>query len=183
MTSIEPELHVEPFSVALPFVIRLARPDDLPKLEWYGQYTHFRTVFRRTYRDQLAGRRLMIIADCNGFPVGQIFMQTHREPKNGDIPHDRRTYFYSLRVMDMFQGEGVGSRLLEAAEQIAATYGYQWATIAAAKDNPRARELYERRGYRAYMEDLGNWSYVDHEGRTRHVHEPCWVLEKQIRVR
>ena len=36
--------------------------EDLPKLEWYGEYLHFRRVFRRAYDDQLAGRRLMLLA-------------------------------------------------------------------------------------------------------------------------
>lgn len=163
-------------SITLDVKFRVARADDLPKLEWFGQYTHFRTVFRRTYRDQVRGRRLMLIAECNNFPIGQIFMQTGHENR-------QRTYFYSLRVMDMFRGQGIGTRLLEEAESIAMTYGYPIATIAAAKDNPRARRLYERQGYQVIGEDAGFWSYIDHENRTHHVHEPCWVLEKRLVLR
>ncbi len=163
-------------SVTMEVTFRLARADDLPKLEWYGQYTHFRAVFKRTYRDQLQGRRLMLIAECNDFPIGQVFMQTGRD-------NHQRTYFYSLRVMDMFRGKGIGTRLLEEAESIALTYGYHAATIAAAKDNPRARSLYERHGYQLIGEDAGIWSYIDHENKTRHVHEPCWVLEKRLIIR
>jgi len=162
--------------IALAITFRTARLDDLPKLEWYGQYAHFRNVFRRTYREQLQGRRLMIVADCGGFPIGQIFMQTGGESR-------RKTYFYSLRVMDMFRGHGIGSRLLEEAESIAATYGYTSASIAAAKDNPRARKLYERHGFLLIGEDAGRWSYIDHEGKNRHVQEPCWVLEKTLILR
>ena len=43
-------------------IFRPAERDDLPKLEWYGQYTHFRRVFQRAYEDQVAGRRLMLLA-------------------------------------------------------------------------------------------------------------------------
>ncbi|MFP4321546.1 MAG: hypothetical protein ACLFTK_03755, partial [Anaerolineales bacterium] len=49
---------------------RLARADDLPKLEWGGEYTHFRRVFNYTYSEQQAGRRLMLLADFNNYPVG-----------------------------------------------------------------------------------------------------------------
>ena len=173
MTTLEP---MPSMSVSLNVQFRLARADDLPKLEWYGQFTHFREVFRRTFREQRLGHRLMLIADCNHFPIGQIFMQVGPEAKN-------RTYLYSFRVMDMFRGQGVGTRLIEEAETIALTYGYHAATIAAAKNNPRARQLYERLGYKVVAQDAGRWSYVDHEGRTRYVHEPCWVLEKRLTLR
>ncbi len=162
--------------VGLAITFRTARLDDLPKLEWYGQYTHFRNVFRKTYKEQLQGRRLMLVADCGGFPIGQVFMQTGGETR-------RKTYFYSLRVMDMFRGHGIGSRLLDEAENIAIAYGYMSASIAAAKDNPRARQLYERHGFLLIGEDAGRWSYVDHEGKSRYVHEPCWVLEKTLLLR
>jgi GNAT superfamily N-acetyltransferase len=169
-------------TVELPIVLRLATAADLSKLEWYGQYTHFRALFHRTFREQQQGRRLMLIADCNDFPIGQLFVQLH----TGDYSRhhgQKRAYFYSLRVMDMFQGHGIGSSLLEKAESMVAGKGYSWVTIAAAKDNPSARRLYERRGYHIVNEDPGNWSYLDHEGKTRHVHEPCWILEKRLHLR
>ncbi|MDX2159785.1 MAG: GNAT family N-acetyltransferase [bacterium] len=164
------------FTLTLHLRFRAARLDDLPKLEWYGQYAHFRNLFRKTFREQQKGRRLMLIAECNQFPVGHIFMQTGSEK-----PYC--TYFYSFRVMEHFRGCGIGTRLIQEAETIALTYGYRRAAIAAAKDNPGARRLYERMGYQVMGEDAGRWSYVDHENRVRHVHEPCWVLEKSLVIR
>lgn len=173
MTTLEPKPRM---AIQLEITFRLARADDLPKLEWYGQYTHFRNVFKQTYRAQIEGSRLMLLADCNHFPIGQLFMHVGGRTQ-------QRTYFYSLRVMEHFRGQGIGSRLLQEGEAIALTYGYQAASIAAAKNNPRARELYERIGYHIVSQDDGRWSYIDHEGRTRHVHEPCWVLEKRLMMR
>ena len=169
-------------TLELPVALRLATYSDLPKLEWYGQYTHFRTLFRRTYQDQLQHRRLMLVADCNNFPIGNIFIQLN----NGEArvtEGRRRAYFYSLRVMEMFQGFGIGTQLIREAESLTADHGFSWATIAAAKDNARARRLYERLGYRVFGEDEGKWNYLDHENRMRYVHEPCWVLEKRIELR
>jgi ribosomal protein S18 acetylase RimI-like enzyme len=173
MAALEREmLHVD-----LDIVIRLATQDDLPKLEWGGEYTHFRRLFTRTFQDQERGTRLMLVADCNGFPVGQIFLH----PKNGDGRHKgRRGYLYSLRVMEMFRGLGIGTTLIIAAERYAAETGCGWCTIAVAKDNPRARGLYERLGYQIYGDESGNWHFLDHRGRIRRVHEPCWVLEKLL---
>jgi ribosomal protein S18 acetylase RimI-like enzyme len=175
-------LNKPTLTLEMPVAFRLANYGDLPKLEWYGQYTHFRALFRRTYQEQLQHRRLMLVADCRNFPVGNIFIQlSSSEQRISD--GRKRAYLYSLRVMDMFQGQGIGTRLVLEAEVLAADHGFSWVTIAAAKDNIRARHLYERLGYRVFAEDEGKWNYLDHENRMRYVHEPCWVLEKRIELR
>ena len=171
--------HERVIKLDMPIVLRLAREDDLPKLEWYGQYRHFRLVYRRTYREQILGHRLMILAVCRDFPIGQLFIQLRS--KEGRVAEQgRKAYFYSLRVMDMFQNLGIGSRLLDEAEAVVGSLGYHSATIAAAKHNPDARRLYERRGFRVFAEDEGRWRYIDHKGMVRLVHEPCWLLEKSL---
>jgi ribosomal protein S18 acetylase RimI-like enzyme len=161
-------------NVQVPMVLRLATRADLPKLEWYGQYTHFRRVFQKTYQDQLNGHRLMLIADSNNFPIGQVFVKLNKQDD------DRHVYLYSLRVMEMFRGLGIGTQLVLEAERIARENNYEWASIGVTKDNLAARRLYERLDYQVVREDAGEWNYVDHEGRTRYVHEPCWLLEKHL---
>ncbi len=175
MTAIERHGMILEMKVAF----RPAEREDLPKLEWYGQYTHFRRVFQRAYEDQLAGRRLMLLADVNGWPVGQIFIQLEMFDDSYPGGH-KRAYLYSLRVMDAFQKQGIGTALVREAEFILMERHYQSVSIAAAKDNEGARRLYERLGFRVFTEDAGRWHYVDHEGHTRQVVEPCWVLEKQL---
>ncbi len=175
MTALEQPTIIVPLSITL----RPATRDDLPKLEWYGQYIHYRNLFRRAFREQQLGRRLILVADCNGFPVGHIFIQ-FIEP---DASLERRAYLYSFRVMEMFRGQGIGTHLLQEAELILQERGYVSATISVAKDNPAARRLYERLGYRIFAEDEGRWRYVDHRGTLRLVHEPCWMLHKQIGLR
>jgi ribosomal protein S18 acetylase RimI-like enzyme len=161
---------------------RLARRDDVPKFEWFGQYTHFRNLFRKAFREQERGQRLILVADCADFPIGHVFILLHSE--NERIADGQtRGYFYSFRVMEMFRGQGLGTRLLTEAEAILLERGFHWATIAAAKDNARARQLYERLGYTVFAEDIGEWSYTDHRGTLRNVHEPSWLLEKQLLLR
>ena len=167
-------------SVQLEVVLRIAEKTDLPKLEWNGEYTHFRRIFQRAYEDQLLGRRLMLLADLNGTPIGQVFIQLESYD-NIFITQHKRAYLYSVRVMEMFRHKGIGSALLREAESILMEREYESASIAAAKENPGARRLYERLGYSVFTEDAGRWQYVDHEGKTRYVHEPCWLLEKHFR--
>lgn len=175
MTTLDPAS----FTLEMSIRLRIATKDDIPRLEWFGQYAHYRNVFRRTFREQIDGRRLILIADCNDFPVGHIFIQL----KSGNryiADGMSRAYFSSFRVMEMFRGQGLGTRILKEAELIITERGFRWATIAAGKDNPRALNLYERLGYQRFGEDPGRWSYVDHHGVLRQVEEPCWILEKDL---
>ena len=167
------------FTLDIPVTLRLAREEDLSLLEWRGQYTQFRTIFRRTYREQLMGRRLMILAAVQDVPIGQVFVQLRSREQRIAV-HGKRAYLYALRVMDMFQSMGIGGRLLDEAETMVMTMDYEWTTIAVAKDNLRALQLYERKGYQIFDESDGNWSYTDHKGRVQSVQEPCWLLEKRL---
>jgi ribosomal protein S18 acetylase RimI-like enzyme len=174
--------HERRLTLNIEITLRLATQSDLPKLEWYGQYTHFRAVYRRTFQEMEHGNRLMILADCQDFPIGQVFVQLRSREKR--VAQDQqRAYLYSLRVMEMFRGCGIGTQLVQEAEAMVSAMGYTWTTIAAAKTNPKARRLYERMGYVIFAEDAGEWSYTDHRGIVQFVHEPCWLLEKAIGVR
>lgn len=169
------------WTLNLPITLRTARAADIPKLEWYGQYAHFRHMLRRAYRDQLNERRVILVADCRSFPVGCIFIQLHSSNQHV-ADGSTRAYLYSFRVMELFQNNGIGTRLLNAAEDTLCQRKFRWATIAVAKDNRRALHLYERLDYRVFAEDAGQWSYTDQNGQTRYVHEPSWVLEKALPV-
>lgn len=158
----------------LDLTYRLAVESDIPKLEWMGEYTHFRKIFQYTYEEQKHGRRLMLIADCNHFPIGQIFMLM------SDFWEEDRGYLYSLRVMEPFQGMGIGTALIQQAERIMRDHHLNYVSIAVARTNPQARRLYERLGYHVYTEDEGRWSYTNHENVMVEVHEPCWMLEKAL---
>jgi ribosomal protein S18 acetylase RimI-like enzyme len=178
------------FRLQIDIRLRSATADDLPLLEWYGQYTHFRRMFRVTYEDQVAGKRLMLLADLNGYPIGQVFILFGQPAKTFGAQFKKMTranqelrgYLYALRVMDHFRGMGIGTRLLAEAEHLLLEHDNAWATISVAKINERALKLYERLGYRIYGEDAGRWSYVNHLGEIIQVHEPCWMLEKFLKM-
>jgi len=167
------------FSVEVPIKVRKASKEDLYKLEWYGQFIHYRYLFRRSYKEQAKGKRLLLVADSADYPIARLFLQfrgNNKHMANGFS----RAYLYSFCVMEMFRGRGIGSRLLDAAEHLLYRKNFRIATIAVAKDNPRALQLYLRRGYRKFAEEEGKWEYKDHRGRLCQVHEPCWLLEKRL---
>jgi ribosomal protein S18 acetylase RimI-like enzyme len=55
-------------------------------------------------------------------------------------------YLQGVAVDEAFRGEGIGSRLLDHAEEVAATAGARRFVLDVAVENDAARRLYERRG-------------------------------------
>lgn len=160
-------------------IIRPIRESELPALEWDGSYTKYRKVFQQTYEDTVRGQRVMLVAAQTSQIVGQVFIQlssTERRYADGYS----RGYLYSLRVKPDWQAQGIGTRLVKAAETTLRARGFTTAVIAAGKENPRARQLYERLGYRAFAEDPGVWYFQDVNGVQQSVSEPCWVMQKRL---
>jgi ribosomal protein S18 acetylase RimI-like enzyme len=158
-------------------LIREAREQDLPEMEWEGRYQHFRRLYRHALSEAKRGRRVLLVAEVKDQIVGQVFVQlTSSRAELADGSHSG--YLYSFRVRPEFRNQGIGTQLLLEAEATLRGQGFERAVIAVARDNSRALRLYESKGYQRFAEDPGEWSYVDHEGRVRHVSEPAFMLEK-----
>ena len=158
-------------------MIRLATEADLPDLEWDGEYRHFRRLYRQAMRDARRGNRALLVAEIEGQIVGQLFVQ-YNLIRSDLINEAHSAYLHAFRVRPAYRNLRVGTRLMQTAETHLIDRGYRRALIAVAQDNPDARRLYERLGYRFYAEDPGVWSYIDDQGRMKHVREPAFILEK-----
>lgn len=166
-------------SIQLEVTIRKLQRHDLPKLEWHGQFKHYRHLFARSYQGQVDGNRLMLVADVNDYPVGRLFIQFY-SPRSKVSDGRTKAYLYSFHVMEIFRGQSIGTRLIHAAETVLHKKKFHVAKIAVARDNEGALKLYQRQNYHIYGESEGRWQYHDHRGRVRYVHEPCWLLEKKL---
>jgi ribosomal protein S18 acetylase RimI-like enzyme len=159
--------------------IRKGCEADLPALEWEGEYCHFRQVYRRAMEEALRGLRAILVAEAEGRLVGQLFIQF----RGSDISRGSRGrygYLHAFRVRPSYRNLGIGTRLVAEAESILRARGCTRAMIAVARANPSALALYQRLGYAVTGDDPGKWSYLDHQGRVCHVHEPSYVLEKPL---
>jgi ribosomal protein S18 acetylase RimI-like enzyme len=163
----------------LDFVIRHGKEDDLPALEWEGEYAQYRSVYRAAWNDVRRGERAILVAEVEERIVGQIFIHfTCPWPVPGaDRPAG---YLYAFRVRPSHRGMGIGQRLLRDAEGALVAAGATHAVIAVAQDNLDARRLYERIGYVWMADDPGTWAYIDERGRSRNVAEPAHLLVKEL---
>lgn len=159
--------------------IRVAREEDLPALEWEGEYTHFRRLYQDIFRSAQRGEAVLWVAELEGKIIGQLFVQlSSGRPELAD--GERRAYIYGFRVRSEYRRRGVGTRMMNAAEMDLVKRGYRLVTLNVNRDNPGARRLYERLGYRVVGSEEGRWSYVDDRGQRREVHEPAWRMEKNL---
>lgn len=153
---------------------------DLPSLEWSGELIHFRRLFAQAYQQAELGYAVLWMAE---YPqaglVGQVFVQLNsHDPLLADGKH--QAYIHGFRVRTGYRDQGIGSLLLQTAENDLVARGYRMVVLNVGQDNKDARRLYERRCYRIIGTVPGRWSYLDHLGRRRDVLEPAWRMEKKL---
>lgn len=161
-------------------VIRLMREEDLPALEWDGEYSHFRNVFLQAWQRFQNGLSVLWVAELPGVGlIGQVFIQlicNRHELADGAT----RAYLYSFRVRPAYRGQGLGSRILQTVENDLRQRGFRYVTLNVGKENQQAQKMYKRHGYRVVAHEPGNWSYIDEKGCLIEMHEPAWRMEKKL---
>lgn len=161
-------------------LVRQLVVDDLPALEWNGQFTHFRRMYREIYQSSCQGKALMWVAELSGKEiVGQLFVQlsgSREELADGLY----RAYVYGFRIKPQFQGAGLGTRLLQTVEEDLRNRDFEWITLNVGRGNFKARRFYHLRGYKIVAAEPGQWAYSDEQGRVHHVNEPAWRMVKHL---
>ena len=162
-------------------IIRHAIENDLPALEWDGEYSHFRNLYRDIFESSIKGETIMWLADLNKVGIiGQLFTQLwSSKPELAD--GRTRAYFFAFRVRNLYQNQGIGSKLLEIAEKDIIERGYSWCVLNVNKDNLTARRFYEKFGYQVVGSEIGRWSYIDQNGKVHEANEPSWRMEKPLK--
>jgi ribosomal protein S18 acetylase RimI-like enzyme len=88
--------------------------------------------------------------------------------------------FSQLAVMDPLQGLGMATMLIGVGEQRVRTRGLAFAALGVEDDNPRARRLYERLGYRASDRQHASWEIEDDDGILQLYETTLTILRKRL---
>ncbi len=143
--------------VVVPLTVRDLTAADLPSCAWSGGPMHLAAVAEALDR---AGRgEVEYLAACppSGLPVALGGIDYAKIPGAGLL--------WMLAVHGALQSCGIGTILIEAAEQRIRARGLRRAELGVEENNPRARALYERLGYVAYGSAPESW---DEDARTGH---------------
>jgi ribosomal protein S18 acetylase RimI-like enzyme len=159
-------------------IIRQVRADDLPALEWEGEFAHFRRLYFDAFRRSQRGLSVLWVAEMEPQALlGQVFIQLQCDRPELCNGIDR-AYMYGFRVRPAFRSMGLGSLMLETLERDLLERNYRFLTLNVARDNDAAIRLYRRRGFHVVAPEPGDWQYIDDKGRLQDVHEPAWRMEK-----
>jgi ribosomal protein S18 acetylase RimI-like enzyme len=175
---------IPPHPVTLPtskrtIIFRKVTAEDLTALEMGGMFTHFRRVYARALVEQQQGLRLLLIAESANVVVGRIFTLFRSSDKR-IADGKERAYLYCSSFHPDYRYEGLGTLMMQYIESLLQARGIACITLAVAKDNEGALRLYKRLHYTILRESPGQWDYIDHEGKRQQVHEPCYILGKQL---
>jgi len=162
-------------------IVRQVRKEDLPALEWEGEFKHFHNLYADTYARMVKGLTVMWVAE---FPqqgiIGQVFLQLMADrPELAD--GWQRAYLFSFRIRPQYRNLGLGTKIVKVLEDYLLEKRFSRLTLNVGKDNPDALRLYKRQGFQVVGEEPGVWSYIDDKGNWQTVREPSWRMEKLLR--
>src|SRR4030066_446104 len=118
-----------------PVFIRQANKDDLPALEWHGEYAHFRRLYADTYSMAQQDKAVIWIAELDGSGlIGQCFVSLKgNRPELAD--GTTRAYMYGFRIQPQFRNQGIGTSIMRTIENDLKQRGFQQATLNVRQDN------------------------------------------------
>jgi ribosomal protein S18 acetylase RimI-like enzyme len=156
-------------------IIRALRKEDGLKLEWQGG-ADLRNFYERQWAAHEIGEAFVLVADFNGFPIGQAALYWEGKPAHPGIPD-----LQSLRVHPIFQGQGIGTQLLDAGALVVKERGFSQIGLSVNPDNLRAHHLYERCGYRLMSAPYQDqWQYTNAAGEVVVVTEVILDMVKDL---
>jgi ribosomal protein S18 acetylase RimI-like enzyme len=152
--------------------IRLCRESDLEHLEWFGSLRAHRHLIADAFRRQRAGENWMLVADVRDFPVGQLWVDLVQRPDAAVL--------WAFRVMPPFKGMGLGTALLEVAEEMLRARGAPCIEVGVEKWNEDALRLYRRRGFAIVGDEIHAYDTIDGNDFLVEHRLDVWLLRKRL---
>jgi len=167
-------------------LIRSATTDDALCLAVLGMQVFLDTYATEGVRRQLAREVLslfsvesfvevlsqasthVVVAERSRHLVG--FAQVTFDVAQRLVPHGKQGELFRLYVQEPFTGQGLGTRLLRAAEHAAAARGTNVLWLTPWVHNRRALAFYAARGYADFGETLYRFEGEEHKNRVLAKH-------------
>jgi ribosomal protein S18 acetylase RimI-like enzyme len=145
---------------------------DLPGLAWSGNPAHLRSVVAAVNRAAQGLEDYLVVREPGGQPVAKMRADYTSEAETG--------VFSQLAVMGPLQGLGIATMLIGVGEQRVRARGLAFASLGVEDNNPRARRLYERLGYRTVGRQHASWETEDDDGVLRLYETTLTILRKRL---
>ena len=159
--------------IVLRLTVRDLTAEDLPSCRWSGSGAHLASIGRALERAKLGQVEYLAACPPSGLPVALGGIDYAKTPGAGTI--------WQLTVHGALQSCGIGTLLINAAEQRVRTRGLHRVELGVEDGNPRARALYERLGYRAYGREPDSWDEESPDGAIARYHTMVTLMRKELR--
>jgi ribosomal protein S18 acetylase RimI-like enzyme len=154
--------------VVIPVTIRDLAPEDLLSCAWSGSATHLASIARALERARRGEVDYLAVCPPSGLPVALGGIDYAKTPRAGTL--------WQLAL----QSCGIGTILIQAAEQRIRARGLRRAELGVEECNPRARALYERLGYLAYGREPASWDEEASDGSLTRYETVCTLMRKEL---
>ena len=84
-------------------------------------------------------------------PIAEVTIVYNNEQYEDYTIPKKRVYMEALRVLDEYQGKGIGQRLLEEVIKKVKSQGYSEITIGVEDDNEVAKHIYSKLGFNEFI--------------------------------
>jgi ribosomal protein S18 acetylase RimI-like enzyme len=158
--------------VVIPIVVRDLTLEDLPSCAWSGSALHLKSVARAVERARRGEMDYLAACPPSGLPVGLGAVDYDENPGAGTLTQ--------LAVHGAIQSCGIGTLLIQAAEQRILARGLRRAELGVEESNPRARALYDRLGYLAHGRALESWDEQAPGGAIFRYETMCTQMRKAL---
>jgi ribosomal protein S18 acetylase RimI-like enzyme len=148
------------------------RVDDLATLGWSGTRSHIRSVADYLARVPSGEVEYLVIRGVEGTPVAKAGILYSVDVRLAEI--------MQLATHGQLQGLGLGTALIGAAEARMRNRGVGVSRVGVEDDNPRARALYERLGYREVGRKPESWEAERPDGSLFEYHTFVTEMDKAL---
>ena len=102
--------------------------------------------YQKRLEDQRAGKAVSLVAECSGKPVGYI--NIYPNSTGGVFGEKGYPKIVDFGVLEKYRNQGIGTALMDIAEQIAATYADTvYLGVGLHSGYGSAQRMYVKRGY------------------------------------
>ena len=103
-------------------------------------------VYQKRLKDEAEGKCVTLAAEYRGRPAGTVYV--YLDPHDGPFKGTGLPEIHDFSVLEKYQRKGIGGRLMDAAEKIAAQESDTvWLGVGLCGSYGTAQRMYIRRGY------------------------------------
>ncbi|MCR2822665.1 GNAT family N-acetyltransferase [Lederbergia panacisoli] len=137
------------------------------------------------YNVQKNGDGLYLIAWINRIPIGHFLLRwsgPQDAPVTNNIDINQNAFLEAGLTIDEYRRMGVATAIILEGERLSKEKGCTHIGLEVGVENPEAKRLYERLGYKdwGYGEFEISWEYIDHNGNKGIDSEIVIFMQKSL---